>query len=59
MKEYITAKELQGLTGIGYKSAMEIINKVREEMQNKNYLIPKCRRKVALTRLIKKELGIK
>ena len=59
MKEYITAKELQDLTGIGYKSAMEIINKVREEMKNKNYLIPKCRRKVALTRLIKKELGIK
>lgn len=47
------------MTGIGYKSAMEIINKVREEMINKNYLIPKCRRKVALTRLIKKELGIK
>lgn len=59
MKEYITAKELQEMTGIGYQSAMEIINKVRADMREKNYLIPKCRRKVALTRLIKKELGIK
>lgn len=58
MKEYMTAKELQEITGIGYQSAMEIINKVREEMKQKNYLIPKCRQKVALKRLIEKRLGI-
>lgn len=58
MKEYMTAKELQEITGIGYQSAMEIINKVRAEMKQKNYLIPKCRQKVALKRLIEKRLGI-
>lgn len=59
MKEYLTVKELQEMTGIGYQSAMQIINKVREEMKEKNYLIPKCRAKVALKWMIKKELGIK
>ena len=56
--EYITAKELQKITGIGYQSAMKIINEVREEMKRKNYLIPTCRRKVALKRLVEKRLGI-
>lgn len=59
MKEYITAKELQQIIGTGYQSAMKIINEVREEMKNKNYLIPKCRQKVALKRLVEKRLGIK
>lgn len=59
MKEYITAKELQAITGTGYQSAMKIINEVREEMKQKNYLIPSCRQKVALKRLIEKRLGIK
>ena len=57
--EYITAKELQAITGIGYQSAMRIINEIREEMKQKNYLIPKCRQKVALKRLIEKRLGFK
>ncbi len=59
MKEYITAKELQELIGIGYQSAMKIINEVRTEMKQKNYLIPSCRKKVALKRLVEKRLGIK
>lgn len=59
MKEYITVKELQQLIGTGYQSAMKIIDEVREEMKQKNYLIPKCRQKVALKRLIEKRLGIK
>ena len=59
MKEYITAKELQQITGSGYQSAMKIINEVREVMEKKNYLIPKCRQKVALKRLVEKRLGIK
>lgn len=59
MKEYITAKELQVITGTGYQSAMKIIDEVREEMKQKNYLIPKSRQKVALKRLIEKRLGIK
>lgn len=59
MKEYISAKEIQEMTGIGYQSSMKIINKVREEMEKKNYLIPNCRKKVALKWMIKKELGIR
>ena len=59
MKEYITAKELQAITGIGYQSAMKIINEVREDMKKKNYLIPSCRQKVALRRIVEKRLGIK
>jgi hypothetical protein len=59
MKEYITAKELQELIGTGYQSAMKIIDEVRDEMKNKNYLIPKCRKKVALKKLVEKRLGLK
>jgi hypothetical protein len=28
-------------------------------MKNKNYLIPKCRKKVALKKLVEKRLGLK
>lgn len=59
MKEYITAKELQEIIGTGYQSAMKIIDEVRNEMKQKNYLIPNCRQKVALKRLVEKRLGIK
>lgn len=59
MKEYITAKELQEIIGTGYQSAMKIIEEVRSEMKQKNYLIPSCRQKVALKRLVEKRLGIK
>lgn len=59
MKEYISTKELQEITGLSYQSAMKVINDVREEMKNKNYLIPQSRKKVALKRLIEKRLGIK
>lgn len=59
MKEYINVKELQQMTGIGYQSAMKIINLVREKMKEKNYYIPQSRAKVALKWMIKKELGIK
>lgn len=59
MKEYISTKELQEITGLSYQSAMKVIDDVREEMKNKNYLIPQSRKKVALKRLIEKRLGIK
>lgn len=59
MKEYINAKELQEMTGIGYQSAMRIINNVREKMEKKGYYIPQTKSKVALRWLVKKELGIK
>ena len=59
MKEYINAKELQELTGIGYQSAMKVIIRVREEMKKKGYYVPDSRAKIALRWMVKKELGIK
>ena len=59
MKEYITIKELQEITGISYRSATKIIDKVREEMKEKGYYIPQSKNKIALKWMVKKELGIK
>ena len=59
MKEYINAKELQKITGLSYKSAMGVIEKVRKEMEKKGYFIPQSKTKIALLWMIKKELGIK
>lgn len=59
MKEYINVKELQQLTGLGYQSAMQVIDNVRAKMKKKGYYIPQSKSKLALTWLIKKELGIK
>lgn len=59
MKEYINAKEIQRLTGIGYQQSMKIIERVREQMKEKGYYIPQSKSKLALTWLVKKELGLK
>ena len=59
MKEYINVKELQKMTGIGYQSAMKIIDNVRAKMKEKGYYIPQSKAKLALTWLVKKELGLK
>lgn len=58
MKEYITAKEIQEMTGIGYQSAMKIIVRVQEKMKKKGYYIPQSRAKLALRWMVKRELGI-
>lgn len=58
MNTYISAKELQKLTCISYRSALEIINEVRKGMKKKGYLIPKGKTKIALKDLVLKRLGI-
>ncbi len=58
MNTYITAKELQELTGISYLSALEIIKEVRKEMKEKGYLIPKGKELRAIKNLVFKRLGI-
>lgn len=58
MNTYITAKELQKMTGISYQSALEIIKEVRKEMERKGYLIPKGKTKIAIKNLVLKRLGI-
>lgn len=59
MKEYINAKELQELTGLGYQQSMKIIVRVQEQMKEKGYYIPQGRAKLALRWMVRKELGIK
>lgn len=58
MNTYITAKELQEMTGISYQSALEIIKEVRKEMEKKGYLIPKGKTMIAIKNLVLKRLGI-
>lgn len=59
MKYYITAKDLQEMIpNLTYDNAIKYINKAREVMKEKNYLIPIARPKVALTKIVYEMLGI-
>ena len=56
---YLTADDLQKLVPeMKYQRALDIINDVREEMEEKKYFLPISRKKLALTKLVKKKLGI-
>ena len=58
-KYYITAKDLQDMIpNLTYDNAIKYINKAREIMKEKNYLIPITRPKVALTKIVLEMLGI-
>lgn len=60
MKEqYTNAKELQKVLHISYKSALEIIVDVRNEMKEKGFFIPNTRTKLALTWMVKEKIGLK
>ena len=57
---YITAKDLQEMIpNLTYDNAIKYINKAREIMKEKNYLIPITRPKVALTEIVYEMLGIR
>lgn len=58
-KNYISAKELQTELGISYQSALQIIIEVQKEMKERNYLIPTTKKKLALTWMVKKRIGLK
>ena len=58
-KLYLTAKDLQEMIpNLTYDNAIKYINKAREVMKERNYLIPIARPKVALTSIIYEMLGI-
>ena len=58
-KYYITAKDLQDMIpNLTYDNAIKYINKAREIMKEKNYLISITRPKVALTKIVLEMLGI-
>lgn len=55
---YLSADDLMKILGIGKSSAMKIVNEIQEEMKQKKYLIPKSRKKVVLTKLVKRKYGL-
>lgn len=56
---YITAEDLIILIPeMKYQRALDIINDIRKEMEEKKYFIPITRKHLALTKLVKKKLGI-
>jgi hypothetical protein len=59
MKYYVTAKDLQVMIpNLTYDNANKYINKAREIMRERNFLIPITRPKVALTEIVLEMLGI-
>lgn len=59
MKYYLTAKDLQALIpNLTYDNAIKYINQARKIMEDRGYLIPITRPKVALTTIIYELLGI-
>lgn len=58
-KYYITAKDLQKMIpNLTEDNARKYINMAREKMNERNYLIPIARPKVALTEIVLEMLGI-
>lgn len=58
-KDYITAKDLQKIIpNLTYDNSIKYINDARKIMEEKHYLIPIARPKVALTRIVFDMLGI-
>lgn len=59
MKEYLTAKDLQKIIpNLTYDNAIKYINKARKVMEEKGYIIPVARPKVALSRIVYELFGI-
>lgn len=59
MKYYVTARDLQEMIpNLTYDNANKYINKAREIMRERNFLIPITRPKVALTEIVLEMLGI-
>ena len=59
MKLYLTANDLQEMIpNLTYDNAIKIINQARKIMEDKKYLIPIARPKVALTSIVLDMLGI-
>lgn len=56
---YLTASDLKLLIPkLGIQQCRDYIDEVRVEMKSKGYLVPQSKPKLALTKLLKKKLGI-
>lgn len=58
-QQYVTATDLMIIIpNLGYNRALNFINEMREEMQQKGYFVPNSKTKVALTKIFKKKFGL-
>lgn len=57
-KAYLTIKDVQQLTGVGYKSASDIIKKAVELAKLNDYLLPKTNKLIAPTTIVRALLKI-
>ena len=58
-QQYISAYDLQIIIPhLAYNKALKYIEMFRTEMEEKNYFVPEGKTKVALTKLVRKKLGL-
>lgn len=57
-KTYLTIKDLQEITGIGYKAAGDIIKQAIDLAIAKNYLLPNTNKLIAPTSIVRELLKI-
>lgn len=56
---YLSASDLKILIPkLGLQQCRDYIDEARLEMQKKGYLVPKSKPRLALTKIVKKKLGI-
>ncbi len=59
-QQYLSANDLIiVIPTMSYSSALNYIKRIRNKMEEENYFIPKGKTLIALTWMIKKDLGIK
>ena len=59
-QEYLSAKDMQIIIpGWGINAARNYIKTIRDKMEALNYFVPPGKTKVALTRLVVEDLGIR
>ena len=58
-QDYLTANDLKELVPtLGKEYCLQIIDLVRAEMEKKGYFVPKTKPRIALTKMVKKKLGL-
>lgn len=59
-QQYMSANDLiLVIPTMSYLTALEYIKRIRSKMEEENYFIPRGKTLIALTWMIKKDLGIK
>ena len=59
-QQYLSAYDLKKIIpNMSYSNALDYIKQIRTKMKEADYYVPKGKTKIALTWMIKKDLGIK